>query len=150
MNRFNSSSFFRIGLAALTISILVTSCAPDNEEDITLPRDKFIGTWSMSSHHTDPNQATNQSWDLSIESYSADGEQVMMRNFDWMGSDKAVRALVNGNNLIIQDTTINLNGGSYQTINGTGSLNGATLSFNYTSFDGITTDTATASGTEIQ
>ena len=145
----NSKNIFRLGLAVLSVSILVTSCAPDNEEDVSLPRDKFIGTWHMTSHHTDPNQAATQYWDLIIEPASAAAaEQVVMKNFDQTGTNKTVYADVNGSNLAIPGTVVYLDGGGQQTIEGTGTLNGATLSFAYTSYDGMVTDTATASGTK--
>jgi len=146
----NSNNLFRLGIAALTFSILITGCAPeDNETDITLPRDKFIGTWHMTSHHTDPNQAATQYWDLTIEPASAAAaEQIVMKNFDQTGTNKTVYADVNGSNLAIPGTVVYLDGGGQQTIEGTGTLSGATLSFAYTSYDGMVTDTATASGTK--
>jgi hypothetical protein len=103
----------------------------------------------MTSHHSDPNQAATQHWDLIIEPASAAAaEQIVMKNFDQTGTNKTVYADVNGNNLAIPGTVVYLDGGGQQTIEGTGSLNGATLSFDYTSFDGLVTDTATASGTK--
>ena len=140
----NRIKILRAGIAILSVSILVTSCAPDNDEDVLLPRDKFIGTWNMESNHTDPNQAATQNWELIIEPYNSNSEIVALKNLDQIGFDKTVVALVSGTNLTIPDTTITLNGGGQQTIQGTGSLHGSILHLDYTSFDGIVTDTATA------
>jgi len=147
----NRKNIFRTGLAILSVSMLVIGCAPDETDDdiTTLPRDKFIGTWHMTSHHTDPNQAATQYWDLVIEPASAAAaEQIVMKNFDQTGTDKTVYADVNGSNLDIPATVVYLTGGGQQTIEGSGNLNGTTLTFSYTSFDGLVTDTATASGTK--
>ena len=140
----NRKKFLRAGMAVLTVSILITGCAPEDDNDVSLPRDKFIGTWVMTSHHTDPNQAETQNWDLIIEAYNSNSELVALKNLDQIGYDKLVRAVVSGNNLTSQDTTIYLNGGAYQTFSGTGFMNGSILNLNYTSFDGIVTDTASA------
>jgi hypothetical protein len=149
LNLKQRKNILRGGIVILVLSIYITGCSPDeNNGDVILPRDQFIGTWAMVSHHTDPNQAATQTWDLIIEQYNANSEVVALKNLDQTGYDRIVLADVNGSNLSLHDTTINLNGGGYQTIKGSGSLNGATLHLDYTSFDGIVTDTATASGTK--
>jgi hypothetical protein len=147
--RMKRKNILRTCTAVLAVSILVTGCTPNEEDPITLPRDKFIGTWHMTSHHSDPNQAATQYWDLVIEAASAAAaEQVVMKNFDQTGTNKTVYADVNGSNLSIPGTVVYLDGGGQQTIEGSGNLNNATLSFVYTSFDGLATDSATASGTK--
>jgi hypothetical protein len=147
----NKKSFFRIAMLAGVISIAVIGCTQNDPDDdiTTLPRDKFIGTWSVTSHHSDPNQAATQYWTLVIEPASAAAaEQVVMKNFDQTGTDKTVYADVDGNDLHIPSTVVYLTGGGQQTIEGSGHLNGATLSFTYTSFDGLVTDSATATATK--
>src|SRR5213083_2892700 len=113
----NRNKIIRLGIASVAVSVLITSCAPEdsNEGDIALPRDKFIGTWSMTSHHTDPNQAATQYWDLIIEASGTSGEKVALKNFDQTGNNKTITADVNGNNLTIPSTTVNLDGGGQQT-----------------------------------
>ena len=147
----NKKSFFRILMATSVVSMIAVSCAKEESDPniVTLPRDKFIGTWHVISHHTDPNQASTQYWDLIIEPASAAAaEQIVMKNFDQTGTDKTVYADVSGSNLLIPSTTVYLTGGGQQTIEGTGNLNGATLTLAYTSNDGMVTDTATATATK--
>ena len=145
----NRKNLFRTALAIVMVSMIVTGCQPDENDVIELPRDKFLGTWNMTSHHSDPNQAETQHWDLIIEPASAAAtEQIILKNFDQTGTNKTVYADVNGNNLSLPATVIYLDGGGQQTIEGSGTLSGATLSFEYTSFDGIVVDSATASGTK--
>src|SRR5690349_21215109 len=93
-------NILKAGLFIFTLSVMITGCAPDeNNGDVSLPRDKFIGTWSMISTHTDPNQAATQTWDLVIESYNANSEVVALKNLDQTGYDRIVLADVNGSNL---------------------------------------------------
>lgn len=134
----NKKSFFRILMAASVISVIIIGCAKEEGDNsiVTLPRDKFIGTWHVTSHGSNSGDLT---WDLIIEPASASlPEQIVMKNFDQTGTNKTVPAEVSGSNLLIPGTVVYLDGGGQVTVEGTGSLNGATLTLDYTSTDSQT------------
>jgi hypothetical protein len=129
----NKKSFLRIAMAASVVSVLAIGCSPEEDDPITLPRDKFIGTWEVIA---DGSNSGHLTWDLIIEPASAAStEQIVMKNFDQTGNDKTVYATVDGNNLEIPGTVVYLTGGGQVTIEGTGNLNGASLVLDYTSTD---------------
>jgi len=126
-------NIFKGMMVAAVISVLAIGCAKEEGDNsiVTLPRDKFIGTWTVNSHGTVSGDLT---WDMIIEAGPADEpSKVVLKNFDETGNDKSVNALVSGSALTIPDTTI----GSV-TVQGTGSINGATLTLDYTSTDSQT------------
>jgi hypothetical protein len=127
----NKKSFFKIITSASVVSMLAIGCAQEEGDDIiTLPRDKFIGTWNVTSHGTVSGDLT---WDLVIEPASAAAaEQIVMKNFDQQGTNTTVFADVDGSNLLIPGTTV-----ANVVVEGTGSLNGATLTLDYTSTDSV-------------
>jgi len=126
------------------VSMIAIGCAEDDPNDLALPRDKFVGTWTMESHHSDPNQAAVQHWDLIIEPGSTSDEAlVALKNFNFTGN-VTIYANVNGNNITIPETSVDPDIGGEQTIKGTGNLNGDVLSFTYTSIEAQVTDSATA------
>ncbi len=137
-------NILRIVMISAITSIIINGCA--KQDNVTLDRDKFLGTWHVTSHHSDTTIAATETWDLSIEPASAAAaEQIVMKNFNQTGADKTVYADVSGSNLTIPGTVVYLSGGAGQeTIEGTGSLSGSTLSFTYTSYDGQITDHVTA------
>ena len=137
-----SRTYFKFAIIVFVTSVLAIGCAKETGDNsiITLPRDKFIGTWHVSSHGSNSSDLT---WDLIIEPGSADAEaKIAMKNFDLQGNNTTVYAEVSGSNLTIPDTTV----GSV-TVEGTGFLNGATLTLNYTSTDSQT-DTVHATATK--
>ena len=69
-------------------------------------------------------------------------EQVVMKNFDQQGDSTTVYADVSGTDLLIPSTVVGT-----VTVEGTGSLNGATLTLDYTSTDSQT-DTVHATATK--
>jgi len=137
----NKKNFFRIVVMASVVSAIIVSCAKDDTSDpVTLPRDKFIGTWHVSAHGTN---SGNLTWDVIIEAASASlPEGIVMKNFDQIGNDKSVPADVSGNNLAIPGTVVGA-----VTIEGTGSLSNNILTFDYTSTDSQT-DTVHATATK--
>ena len=143
----NKKSFLKTALAATLIAMIAVSCAKEEgDNDITtLPRDKFIGTWHVSSHGS---LSGDLNWDLIIEPASAaSAEQIVMKNFDQTGTDKTVYASVSGNDLEIPGTVVYLNGGGQVTIEGTGNLSNNILTLDYTSIDSQT-DTVHATATK--
>lgn len=142
-----NKNFLKIILTSVVIAAIVISCAKEEgDNDITtLPRDKFIGTWHVSSHGSNSGDLT---WDLIIEPASAAApEQIVMKNFDQTGTDKTVYADVSGSNLAIPGTVVYLTGGGQVTIEGTGSLSNNILTLDYTSTDSQT-DTVHATATK--
>ena len=138
----NKKSFIRITMLISVISVIAISCAKEegNDSITSLPRDKFIGTWHVSA---DGSLSGHQTWDLIIEPASAAAaEQIVMKNFDQTGNDKTVYATVSGSNLEIPGTVVGA-----VTVEGTGNLNGATLTLDYTSTDSQT-DTVHATATK--
>ena len=138
----NKKSFLKLLMVGSVISILAIGCAKEEGDDsiTTLPRDKFIGTWHVTSHGSLSGDLT---WDLIIEPASAAAaEQIVMKNFDQQGNNTTVYADVSGSNLSIPGTVV----GSV-TVEGTGYLNGATLTLDYTSTDSQT-DTVHATATK--
>lgn len=138
----NKNSAFKFALATFVVSMIVTSCAKEEGDNdiITLPRDKFIGTWQVTSTGTNSGV---QYWNLIIEPASASAaEQVVMRNFDQQGNSTTVFADVSGNDLLIPGTVV-----GNVTVEGTGYLSGALLTLDYTSRDSET-DTVHATATK--
>ena len=132
----------KLFVTALTISLILAACAKEDGSNdvVTLPRDKFIGTWHVTSHGTN---SGNQFWDLIIDPASASAaEQVVMKNFDQQGDSTTVYADVSGTDLLIPSMVVGT-----VTVEGTGSLNGATLTLDYTSTDSQT-DTVHATATK--
>lgn len=132
----------KFAITLFVISMIAVSCAKEdgNNDIVTLPRDKFIGTWMVSSHGT---LSGDQFWDLIIEPASASAaEQVVMKNFDLQGNNTTVYADVSGNDLLIPGTVVGA-----VTVEGTGYLSGATLTLDYTSRDSQT-DTVHATATK--
>ena len=132
----------KLFVTALTISLILAACAKEDGSNdvVTLPRDKFIGTWHVTSHGTN---SGNQFWDLIIDPASASAaEQVVMKNFDQQGDSTPVYADVSGTDLLIPSMVVGT-----VTVEGTGSLNGATLTLDYTSTDSQT-DTVHATATK--
>ncbi len=133
---------FKYAMTVFVISMIAVSCAKEegDKDIITLPRDKFIGTWHVTSNGSN---SGNQFWDLIIEPASASAaEQVVMKNFDLQGNNTTVYADVSGSNLLIPGTVVGA-----VTVEGTGYLNGATLTLDYTSRDSQT-DTVHATATK--
>lgn len=129
-------------MTVFVISMIVVSCAKEegDKDIITLPRDKFIGTWHVTSNGSN---CGIQYWDLIIEPASASAaEQIVMKNFDLQGNNTTVYADVSGNDLLIPGTVVGL-----VTVEGTGYLSGATLTLDYTSRDSQT-DTVHATATK--
>ncbi|MCX6276372.1 MAG: hypothetical protein NTV09_14325 [Bacteroidetes bacterium] len=128
-----TKTYFKYAMTVFVISMIAFSCAKEEGDTaiITLPRDKFIGTWHVTSNGTNTG---NQYWDLIIEPASASAaEQVVMKNFDLQGDTTNVYADVSGSDLLIPVTVVGA-----VTVKGTGYLSGATLTLDYTSTDSQT------------
>ena len=121
----------RLLLFAAVLSSAVISCT---KEDDTTPssgddRDKFLGTWQVAS---DGSQSGHQTWNMSVVASSSAGE-ILLDNFDQIGTTNSVHATVNGNSFSIPAQYVSRG----DTIKGSGTYNSnGTLSFNYSAYDG--------------
>jgi hypothetical protein len=132
--RKNFFRFFAVALVAVTI----VGCQPeDDDEPIpgVSPRQKYLGTWHVTSNHTiNTNQ---QFWDMDVAP-GATENAIIINGFD-VGDADGVSGTVSGNSFSISAV---VNGSTYQ---GSGSYNNnGTLTFNYTADDGAAVDTVSA------
>jgi len=123
-NRGLISLFFVIG-------VVITSCTKQDAPD----RDKFLGTWHVSSHGS---VSGDLSWDMGISASNSASDQILISNFD-QHSGTTTFASVSGNNFVISQQII-----SGDTIQGGGSYSNSSLSFHYTTNDGVKIDNVTA------
>ena len=124
-------------LLAFVCSALLVAC--QKEDPLSDDRDKFLGTWNMNSNGS---QSGHLAFTMEVIAGNSSPAQVIMKNFDFQGTNTNTIADVDGNSLSISPQLIN-----GDTIEGTGSYSNSQLTFNYTVRDGITTDVVTATGT---
>src|SRR4051812_32869354 len=83
------------------LSILVIGCAKE-EDPIPTPgtpdRDKFFGTWHVTSNHTQ--LPVPQYWDMTISASNSSSDQILIKNFDQQ-TGTTITATVSGNNFSI-------------------------------------------------
>jgi hypothetical protein len=120
-----------LALLFLAISILlITSCKKDTD-----PRDKFVGSYSISETWTADGGGTGtDSYVISITKSGTDAQKIIIDNLantiNEYGSKMNVMAKVSGNSLAIETQSIAI--GVYSvTVTGTGSLNDKLLTINY-------------------
>lgn len=129
-------------LFLLTISIIETSCVPEETENPTPTdeRDKFVGSWKCEENSSINGNST---FTIDINKSTTEKSQVILENFYNYGFNKTAIATVSGNTLTIPS----------QTFSGTNTLSGSgTLSadgkkiqdLNYTVNDGSSDDNCTA------
>lgn len=125
-------------LVMLTVAtVLITACekteiVPDEGE-----RDKYLGLWKASS--SGPGGDVN--FNMVITASNSDPDQILMENFDALGSGTYVAGYVNGNSISIPRNLVHSD-----TIQGSGAYNSNnTLSFTYEVRDGQTVENRTAS-----
>ena len=134
-------NIFRFAFVAAFISIII-SCQKNSDTSPTgLDRDKFIGAWNVSGHGT---QSSNQHWTMTIVAGSSNSE-MLLDNFDQIGSTHSVTASVSGSSFTIPQQTVSGN-----IFKGSGNYNSnGSLSFNYTADDQSNpVDTVTATATK--
>ena len=113
--------------------IVITGCEKTEPDITTADRDKFIGTWDGQSDG--PNGHRNFS--LIITASNSAPDQVKMENFD--GGNGIVFANISGNLLSIPSQMV-----SSETIEGSGTLSGVTITFSFSLDDGQTIENRTA------
>ena len=146
MNNYQmKKNILRLVLIASFASIII-SCQKNDETSPSgggsgsgLDRDKFLGTWHVTSHHRPSNQTLY--WDMTIlaSTDTSNHAEIFLDNFDQMGSTNFVRASVSGYNFTVPSQTFS--GTMYA---GSGSYSSSNLSFNYIADDGVQPDTVTA------
>lgn len=125
MNKQNLLVFF--------IAVVITafaSCTPDDGLNLD-SRDKFVGSWTC----FDSSAQGNFTYP-SIISRKGDFDTVTISNFYYLGSDKSVYAIVDGNNIDIPNQ---LYDGSYF-VSGSGTLSNDKIKINYIARDGNVDD----------
>jgi hypothetical protein len=122
-------------LFVLAIAFVSVFVACQKEDDAPgggggsgLDRDKFLGQWTVNSHHSPSGQSLF--WQMNIVA-GASTNEIFLDNFDQMGAGNYVRANVSGNTFTIPTQT----GPDSVIYNGSGSYSNSALSFNYTADD---------------
>jgi len=133
MNRVILACFFIFSLAACTEEEPV----PGSDD-----REKFLGTWSVSANGS---QSGQLNYSIDIVAGNSYPEQVLMKNFDFQGTNTTTFGEVDGNTLAILNSPPQVFGND--TISGSGTYSNNRITFNYTVRDGITTDVVTATAT---
>jgi hypothetical protein len=132
-------SFFRLALFAAVLSMVAACQKEDDDGPVNQPlaRDKFLTTdlnhpWVVHSQHSPSGQS--RYWNLIIVAGSTSNE-ILLKNFDEMGSSNYVRATMTGDNSFEipqqigpPDSTIYQGDGNFITTN-------SSLSFTYTADD---------------
>jgi len=140
-------NIFRFALVAAFVSTII-SCQKNDETtpspgggggSTTLARDKFLGTWHVTSHHSPSGQTLY--WDMTVvaSTDTSNKDEIFLDNFDQIGSTNFVRANVSSSNFTIPQQT---SAGS--SFNGSGTYSSGNLSFNYIADDGVQIDSVTA------
>ena len=123
-------------VSAGALALFVTSCqkddnSPQNSSD---DRDKYVRQWSCNETSQ---QQGNSNYTITISKDVTSANQILVKNFYFLGNSTTTVMIVDGNNV-----TINSQNVSGTTLHGSGHYNSSTsLTFNFTAYDGITTDT---------
>lgn len=123
--------------------LFIASCKKDNNADQTEiePRAKFVGTWNCKQTCTQ--DGTNTTFAVTISESTSNSTEILMANFNQLGSTIKIYAIVASYNLTIpqQSTPAPI----YQ-ISGSGTMDGnkTSISMSYSVNDGATTDNYTA------
>ena len=121
---------FQTILVAALISVVINSCKKDDAPD----RDKFLGTWSVSSNGS---VSGPLNWPMTITASNSSPDQILIKDFDLQTGTTTI-ASVSGNSFSFSTQHI----GS-ETVQGSGTYNG-TLTFHYTADDGQKVDDVNA------
>ena len=122
--------------------LFFTSCKKDDDTntDESDPRAKFEGSWTC--RETCKGDGSTSTFAVTITKSSSNTSEILMSNFNSLGSAEKIRAAVSGYNLTIPQQASTTN---YQ-ISGSGSMNDKKTSINmsYSVNDGSVTDEYTA------
>ena len=126
--------------AVLLCTVFFTAC--EKTEDTgpsTTDRDKYLGSWSGSS----TGSGGTRNFNMQITASNSAADQIVLNNFDGVGTGNFIYANISGNSLSIVSTLV----GSDR-YDGTGSISGNTLSFTFTIDDGQTIENRSATATK--
>lgn len=121
----------------MTLSVGLVACADEDPiEPDTDPREKFVGSWTVSEEVAGTASGTYPS---TVSLDSANSAQIRISNIFNLGNAVSVSASVSGNNLSIGSQTV-----SGISIAGTGSFLANSFVLNYTANDGSVTESVKA------
>lgn len=111
------------------------SSTPQNTSD---DRDRYVRTWTCNETSQ---QQGNSTYTITISKDVTTSNQILVKNFYALGNSTNTVMIVDGNNLTISSQSISGN-----TLHGSGHYNSSSsLTFSFTAYDGITTDTVSIS-----
>jgi len=115
-------------------SLLLSSCC--KEEEVP-DRNKFFGTYDCSE------QCDSGDWSyvLTITESTSGGDAIILGNFGGYGIN--LKGTVTGDSFILEQTEQGV------MFNSTGTMEGNSLSFNYSANDGENSDSCTGTGTKL-
>lgn len=117
-------------------TLFISSCEKTNDELDVDNREKFLGVWRASS--TGPGGDVN--FNMNITASNSDPSEILMENFDALGSGTYVAGSITGNSISIPRNLVHSD-----TIVGEGQyLSDKTLSFTYEVRDGQTVENRSA------
>lgn len=108
-----------------------SSDATENDGSCVFPRDKFIGTFSV----TETCNSGNQNYDILISNSAVGTNYININNIGGFGLNS--NATVSGDNTSFDQTSVGVN------FSGTGSISGSTLTISYVAQAGGVSDTCT-------
>lgn len=125
---------------ALLATLLLVSCAKEDDAAPTDDREKFIASWTCSEHSSI--NGNNPPFTVNIKAGSGT-DDVLIENFYGAGFQEKATAYITVNDIDIFSQTY-----AGYTIKGNGSLSGNIITMNYTVNDAGTIDTVSATFTK--
>jgi hypothetical protein len=123
-----------LGLIGLALILFIASCTKGN--DSADPRDQLAGTWSCRDSSTTHVFGT-QTFTVNIKKSASDNSNIIVSNFNNLGTDRNAIIAVSGTNLTIPTQIIDV-----ETVNGSGSSSssGSAINLRYNVNDGQSKD----------
>lgn len=122
MENINRKNFTLLKCMAVS-ALLFTSCAKENNDDLTDARDKFAGSWTCKE--TD-NTGASTSFNITFEKTGV-ADSMRITNFAQLGNNVKALVLVNGNALSFPNQTVD----NFSLTNGTGNYSNQKITMTY-------------------
>ncbi len=122
MENLPSKNFSIIKYFAVSV-LFLSSCAKDNDDDLTDARDKFTGSWTCKE--TDNTGASATFTITFVKAGVADSMRIT--NFAQLGNNVKALVLVNGNTLSFPDQSVD----NFSLTNGTGNYSSQRITMTY-------------------
>lgn len=120
--------------------VILWGCQKDNDTD---GRDTFVATYSVTETWTENNVPQNKpAFTMMVEKSFQEPDRILLNNFANYGAGNTVEAVVNANNLTIEQQTLT----NAKIIAGSGSIVNNTLTITYTETLGSVSIVVTATG----